>query len=133
MDLVAHTRGPLATGLRDVSAEVLQSLQKALADTIIATNKDMEFLGRELLRTLCPQPVRVELRRPVKDLFLELGLDEALLDYPWELMHDGREYYCLTHRMGRFVNSNQMTTPKAGLEWWGRAPGAPFRAPDRRP
>jgi CHAT domain-containing protein len=31
-------------------------------------------------------------------------MDESLLAYPWELMHDGEDFLCLRHNVGRFVN-----------------------------
>jgi CHAT domain-containing protein len=46
--------------------------------------------------------VRAELRVP--ELFLGMGVDETLLEYPWELMHDGENFLCLKHFLGRFVN-----------------------------
>jgi CHAT domain-containing protein len=43
----------------------------------------------------------------IPGFFLEIGMDEDLLNFPWELMHDGHDYYCLKHSFGRFVNSKQ--------------------------
>jgi CHAT domain-containing protein len=33
-------------------------------------------------------------------------VDEQLVQYPWELLHDGDDYLCLKHSMGRYVNSS---------------------------
>ena len=38
------------------------------------------------------------------DLFLEIGTDEGLLRYPWELMYHEGKFLCLHHHIGRFVN-----------------------------
>src|SRR6266545_1979947 len=62
----------------------------------------MEMLGNQLLDLVIPQYVQAELRSA--ELSLEIGMDEGLLEYPWELMHDGTEFLCLKHSVGRFVN-----------------------------
>ena len=60
-------------------------------------------VGIRLATYVLPQFVSTDLgRRP--DLFVEIGTDERLVPLPWELMHDGEEFYCLRHFMGRFVN-----------------------------
>ena len=62
----------------------------------------MEMLGQQLLSLVLPQYVQGDLR--ASDMFLEIGMDESLLEYPWELMHDGDNFLCLKHAIGRFVN-----------------------------
>lgn len=62
----------------------------------------MMLVGQQLYDLVVPQHVKAELR--TKGLFLEIGIDEELLDYPWELMHDGENYLCEKHFLGRFVN-----------------------------
>jgi CHAT domain-containing protein len=71
--------------------------------------EDMELVGRQLLELVMPMDVQAELR--VENQFLELGIDEALLEFPWELMHDGDEFMCLKHLMGRFVNVTRPSIP----------------------
>src|SRR5262249_35626216 len=71
-------------------------------------------VGKRLFDIL-PRKIQGELRS--RGLFLELGLDEGLLGYPWELMHDGEEYCCLKHFVGRLVNTSLPT-------------GLPQRTPD---
>jgi len=36
-------------------------------------------------------------------LFLEIGVDESLNEFPFELMHDGETHCCLKHNVGRYV------------------------------
>jgi CHAT domain-containing protein len=67
-------------------------------------------VGSLLYNLILPNDVQDELG--IGDLFLEMGVDEALLDYPWELMHDGTEFLCLKHSMGRFVNVSRPAIPK---------------------
>lgn len=59
-------------------------------------------LGRDMFEGLFPPFAQSELVR--RDLFVEIGTDEALLHFPWELMHDGKDFICLKHFVGRFVN-----------------------------
>jgi hypothetical protein len=74
-------------------------------------------LGRTLARLLLSRSIEVSLRRNA--VFLEIGLDSALLSYPWELLHDGVEFYCLTHDMSRFINSrSDEPSPVETFSWW---------------
>lgn len=42
---------------------------------------------------------------------LILSLDECLIDIPWELLYDGREFLCLKFNIGRVVRTNQQPYP----------------------
>jgi CHAT domain-containing protein len=68
--------------------------------------QDLINVGRDLFEGLFPPFAQAELNR--RDLFVEIGTDEALLHYPWELMHDGDNFICLKHFVGRFVNVGHM-------------------------
>jgi CHAT domain-containing protein len=63
----------------------------------------VQYVGDQLQMYALTSNVASDLR--VGQLFLELGVDETLVGYPWELMYDGDNYLCLKHWMGRFVNS----------------------------
>jgi CHAT domain-containing protein len=69
----------------------------------------MEMLGNQLLDLILAQHIQADLRRG--GLLLEIGVDESLLDYPWELMHDGDGFLCLKHAMGRFVHGARQMIP----------------------
>lgn len=58
--------------------------------------------GELLRRHMMPRAVQMELHD--SNLFVEIGLDEGLLEYPWELMHDGTDFFGCKHSVGRFVN-----------------------------
>lgn len=69
----------------------------------------MTLLGNILLDLVIPNYVQADLRSG--GLFLEIGMDKHLLKYPWELMHDGDDFLCLKHAVGRFVNGAPLTSP----------------------
>ncbi|MGO9915392.1 MAG: CHAT domain-containing protein [Isosphaeraceae bacterium] len=73
-----------------------------------AANLDagLQELGGLLYDLIVPRAVQADLRPT--GVFLEFGMDQGLLRYPWELMHDGSDFLCMKHAFGRFVNS---TTP----------------------
>src|SRR5262245_23194322 len=52
----------------------------------------MELVGSQLFDIVIPRHIGAELRNP--GLFLEIGVDEGLLHYPWELMNDGQAFLC---------------------------------------
>ena len=65
--------------------------------------KQMEDIGNTLFDLVVPPYIQADLRPEGR--YLEIGMEEALLGYPWELMHDGDNFLCLKHFMGRFVNA----------------------------
>src|SRR5215471_4573652 len=83
-------RGATAVGVKTGGAGVLEQLAN---------------VGGLLFDLVLPAYAQNDLRRA--DLFLEIGTDELLLHYPWELMHDGKQFLCLHHHIGRFVNLSQ--------------------------
>ncbi|MEJ0037754.1 MAG: CHAT domain-containing protein [Gammaproteobacteria bacterium] len=78
-------------------------------------------VGGTLFDLVVPPGIRADLR--TNNLFLEVGIDEALVEFPWELLHDGEEFLCLRHRTGRFVNTSRPPIP----------PQQPEQPLDRRP
>lgn len=62
-------------------------------------------IGRSLLRLVFPLNAVSDLGG--KDLFLDICIDQILVDCPWELLHDGEDFFSLKHFMGRFVNLRQ--------------------------
>lgn len=64
--------------------------------------QDMTDLGWQLSDLVFPKAIKPDLKKG--GLFLEIGLDEDLQGYPWELMHDGDDFLCLKHYIGRYVN-----------------------------
>jgi CHAT domain-containing protein len=93
-------RAPAAAGAADAAAD-------AAAAAAVLTQAQQA--GGNLYDLIIPPDVQMELAE--EDLFLEIGVDEALLEYPWELLHDGTEFLCLKHSIGRFVNVTKAAIP----------------------
>ena len=79
----------------------------AAATAAGAVDTQLQLAGSQLFDLVIPRDVAVDLRKP--GLFLEFGVDDELVQYPWELMHDGDEYIALKHYIGRYVNSGTRT------------------------
>jgi CHAT domain len=83
-------------------------------------DSELADLGQQIFELVLPRHVRSDLRK--KHLFIELGTDEGLLHFPWELMHDGEDFICLKHFVGRYVNllrtpeANGRTLPEPGSD-----------------
>jgi hypothetical protein len=103
---VNQTLDDLVTALDARSAQGV-----AVQNQPVATVDDkLVMIGEQLFTLLIPRYVQVDVRTP--GLFLEIGMDENLLGYPWELMHDGEDFMCLKHYMGRFVNASANFAPR---------------------
>jgi len=79
------------------------------ADDDRDTAAKLESLGQQIYMCIVPKHIRAELRAP--GLFLEIGTDESLVGYPWELMYDGDDYLCNKHYIGRYVNVSDPPIP----------------------
>src|SRR4051794_1109920 len=62
------------------------------------TAKALQTAGEQLYDMVVPRYVQMDLRD--RGLSLEIGVDEQLLSYPWELFHDGSDFLCLKHHVG---------------------------------
>jgi CHAT domain-containing protein len=112
-----------------ISPEELDSINKGLDELITTVDarasggpglapdpqgnavvKRIEMLGQQLLDLIVSPYIQSDI--VTGELFLEIGMDEALLNYPWELMHDGTDFLCLKHAMGRFVNGSSFVPPQ---------------------
>jgi len=47
---------------------------------------------------------------------MDFGLDESVLSYPWELMHDGTDFLCLKVPLGRYVSSGNSASSMTFVE-----------------
>jgi hypothetical protein len=70
--------------------------------------------GSALFQFLRRGTLETELRTP--GFFVEIGTDDNLVSYPWELMYDGEQFLCLKHYVGRYVVAPQMFEPQQKFE-----------------
>lgn len=66
------------------------------------TASGIRRLGALLFDELLPKPLKATIRE-LGSGTMTLGLPPALLDLPWELLHDGREFLALNWAVGRQV------------------------------
>lgn len=116
LDPIAKSLDQFATS---PSARARKRARRASRKIMAASSSDMTLFGQQLLNLLIPSRIQGDLRKG--GLFLEIGMDQALLDYPWELMHDGHDFLCLKHQIGRFVNvtAEDMTKVQLPKDWVG--------------
>src|SRR5262249_29775839 len=94
----------------DALVGAVDARRAVTAATTVADDRVLEEaqqVGGMLLDLVVPQPIQIEFRVP--GLYLEIGIDEKLVEYPWELMFDGEEFLCLRHEVGRFVNASTIS------------------------
>jgi CHAT domain-containing protein len=106
--------GPIIGSLNKLGAalDVRRPAAGLVAGAAVAETSLLEQAreaGGLLYTLIIPNDVQIELADD--DLFVEIGVDEALLEYPWELLHDGSEFLCLRHPVGRFVNVTRAAIP----------------------
>jgi CHAT domain-containing protein len=108
-----------------VSQKTLNAFRKDLSGLFVASNaraggpppavinpesiKNAKNYGGQLFDSIAPPNIQAELN--AKDLYLEIGIDEPLIELAWELLHDGKDFLCLKHRIARFVNVAKETPP----------------------
>ncbi|MFC1675281.1 CHAT domain-containing protein [Candidatus Omnitrophota bacterium] len=75
-------------------------------DSVAALKKTGQLLWDHLL----PKPAKDKLKSSLsKDLIL--SIDEGLVDIPWELLYDGKEFLCLKFNLGRVVRTTESAAP----------------------
>ncbi len=67
---------------------------------------DLKQAGRDLYGKLLPAGTRERLDG-TRVTTLVLKLDEGLVHIPWELLYDGRDFFCRRFSMGRVVSTRQ--------------------------
>lgn len=101
-DLIERLRRDLFNVLNQASLHGV--LEEALM-------QEVESLGHTLFETLFPEPVRERLLQPSASSLL-LHTDDRLVQIPWELVFDGRQFLSQRFNMGRVVRTRQ--TPSEG-------------------
>ena len=112
-----------ADRIRELSAELMSVLERGnRAHTLTESNlRHLREAGEQLTHLLA-HPEILE-RLPAGDEAVYLQLDESLVTVPWELLHDGTDFWGHRYDMGRAV-----ATPQAMI---GRAAPMPSSPPLR--
>lgn len=76
------------------------------AEALSALKKSGQLLWDYLLTRLVKDRLRTAQAQG-----LALSLDEELIDIPWELLYDGKDFLCLKFSMGRLVRTKDKATP----------------------
>jgi parallel beta-helix repeat protein len=71
----------------------------------------LERSGRLMYRYLTP-PNMGRFFKSARVDYLWLEIDENLLEIPWELMHDGKDFICLEYAVGRRILTQQLYEAK---------------------
>src|SRR5262245_8920211 len=98
----AHDLEQINRNLNEFAARVVGVSRGGNGVAASPSDVDLQEFGQQLFEMVLPRHVQSDLRQ--RELFVEVGTDDKLLHYPWELMHDGEEFLCLKHYLGRFVN-----------------------------
>lgn len=67
--------------------------------------QSLQQVGQHLYDSLFPFPVKERLAA-ICSQNLYLTIDDSLVGVPWEIMHDGEDFFCLRYNMGRRVHTS---------------------------
>ncbi|RKY30744.1 MAG: hypothetical protein DRP74_06400 [Candidatus Omnitrophota bacterium] len=87
------------------------------AQSISALKKTGQLLWDGILTSAVKERLK---NCEVKDLVL--SIDEELIDIPWELLYDGKDFFCFKFNLGRVVRTRERINP---VEY--RSSGAPLK------
>ncbi len=93
---------------REMAAILNKSTQNNPADFYLI--QQLKKTGQLLWDYLLTGEIKDKLSSAVNKNLI-LSLDECLIDIPWELLYDGREFLCLKFNIGRVVQTNQAPPP----------------------
>lgn len=107
--------------IHELSAEALSVLERGnRAHTLSDSNlRHLREVGEQLTHLLTHPEILDRL--PAGDEAVVLSLDESLVTVPWELLHDGEDFFCHRYDLGRLV-----ATPQAMI---GRSAPMPSSGP----
>ena len=106
-------RAELGANQQELMAAAITRTRSSLTNTEQPTVVEVEsaatFIKKVGQYTYChliPPRIQALLERSDAD-HLRLDIDERLIDLPWELIHDGREFLCLRYAASRRLVSDQ--------------------------
>ena len=92
--------------INNLSQEIIFTLNRANKKGILDPGlvDNLRKTGQLLWDQLLAKPIKDRLRAAaIKDLVL--SLDEELINIPWELLYDGKDFLCLKFNLGRVVRT----------------------------
>ncbi len=97
-----------AEDLEDACREVIQILKRANRNRggTPAILKDLQQIGKRLYDNLLPAEIKKELQNAHSDHLL-IQMDDRMVQVPWELLYDGKEFLCNRFAIGRHVRTVQ--------------------------
>lgn len=99
------------SGIKSVSEEIYSLLYASIysseSDKGNITKK-LQQAGLDLYNSIFPIPIKKSLSAAGSNN-LYLTINDSLLHIPWELAHDGEEFFCLRFNMGRRVYTSHPT------------------------
>jgi CHAT domain-containing protein len=107
--LVPISRKPIQKQvIRDLISEIQELTRQASAAygaataDPVAVRSELELLGRSMYSRLLTTSIQQRLKAAAQpELFL--GLDQTLVEVPWELLCDGEQFLCRRFQVGRHV------------------------------
>jgi tetratricopeptide (TPR) repeat protein len=72
---------------------------------------EMKALGNAIYVITLPSRIKQDYLNLNGIEAIELGLTEDVIQYPWELMHDGDSFFGLKHSIGRYIISETKEVP----------------------
>lgn len=100
------------TEMHKLSGEVISTLNKVNKNGFLTEEgiNNLKKTGLLLWDHLLAGQVKEKLRTThIADLIL--SLDETLIDIPWELLYDGKDFLCLKFNLGRLVRTKEKMGP----------------------
>ena len=97
-----------AQDLQEACREVIQILKRANRNRggTPAILKDLKQIGKRLYDNLLPSEIKKELQKAHSDHLL-IQMDDRMVQVPWELLYDGKEFLCNRFAIGRHVRTVQ--------------------------
>ena len=109
--------------IEDSCREILSALNRSNRNAKLspAVLDSLKKSGHLLFDLLLPSRVKEKLANTTAKI-LTLRLDDTLVPIPWELLYDGREFFCRRFAVGRITSTRQIPTARSI-----RTPVAPFK------
>lgn len=90
--------------IQELSRKIIEGVRLLTTRVGSSVGAQLKYLGQYLFDCLLPLSVKERLQI-TRTTDLVFNLDESLIHIPWELLHDGDEFFCRRFNMGRLVKT----------------------------